>query len=53
MDLVRFAETNGHEFDNDKVDAWRYRDYLIRAFKNQDIPYNQLVKEHMPAICCP
>lgn len=46
MDLVRFAETNGHEFDNDKVDAWRYRDYLIRAF-NQDVPYNQLIKEHI------
>ena len=36
LDLVRFAETNGHEFDNDKLDAWRYRDYVIRAF-NQDI----------------
>ena len=34
---LRFAETNGHEFDNDKLDAWRYRDYVIRAF-NQDVP---------------
>tara|TARA_Y100000588_G_scaffold335143_3_gene375122 strand:+ start:9568 stop:12930 length:3363 start_codon:yes stop_codon:yes gene_type:complete len=46
LDLVRFAETNGHEFDNDKLDAWRYRDYIIRAL-NDDIPYNQLVKEHI------
>ena len=46
LDLVRFAETNGHEFDNDKLDAWRYRDYVIRAF-NQDIAYDQLVKEHI------
>ncbi len=46
MDLVRFSETNGHEFDNDKNDAWRYRDYLIRAF-NEDLPYNQLVQEHI------
>ena len=46
LDLVRYAETNGHEFDNDKVDAWRYRDYVIRAF-NEDIPYNQFVKEHI------
>lgn len=46
LDLVRFAETNGHEFDNDKLDAWRYRDYVIRAF-NADVPYNQFVKEHI------
>jgi hypothetical protein len=46
LDLVRFAETNGHEFDNDKLDAWRYRDYVIRAF-NQDVPYNQFVREHI------
>jgi hypothetical protein len=46
LDLVRYAETNGHEFDNDKVDAWRYRDYVIRAF-NEDVPYNQFVKEHI------
>ncbi|MEO8132230.1 MAG: DUF1549 domain-containing protein, partial [Bryobacteraceae bacterium] len=32
LDLVRYAETNGHEFDDDKLDAWHYRDYVIRAF---------------------
>ena len=32
---MRFAETNGHEFDYNKHDAWQYRDYVIRAF-NQD-----------------
>ena len=26
--------------------AWRYRDYLIRAF-NQDVPYDQFVREHI------
>ncbi|MBL8229136.1 MAG: PSD1 domain-containing protein [Bryobacterales bacterium] len=46
LDLVRFAETNGHEFDNDKLDAWRYRDYVIRAF-NSDLPYNQFVREQI------
>ncbi len=46
LDLVRFAETNGHEFDNNKLDAWRYRDYVIRAF-NGDLPYNQFVREHI------
>lgn len=46
LDLVRYAETNGHEFDTDKLGAWRYRDYVIRAL-NQDLPYNQFVKEHI------
>jgi len=46
LDLVRYAETNGHEFDNDKLDAWRYRDYVVRAF-NQDLPYDRFVREHI------
>ncbi|GAB5474920.1 MAG: PSD1 and planctomycete cytochrome C domain-containing protein [Maribacter sp.] len=46
MDLVRYAETKGHEFDYSIVGAWQYRDYLIRAF-NDDIPYDQMVREHL------
>jgi hypothetical protein len=46
MDLMRYAETRGHEFDFPIMGAWRYRDYLIRAF-NQDVPYDQFVKEHL------
>ncbi|GIW79335.1 MAG: hypothetical protein KatS3mg105_1142 [Gemmatales bacterium] len=46
LDLVRYAETYGHEFDYPIANAWRYRDYIIRAF-NSDVPYNQLVLEHI------
>jgi len=46
MDLVRYADTRGHEFDHPIPNAWQYRDYLIRAF-NADVPYNQFVKEHI------
>ncbi len=46
MDLVRYAETKGHEFDYTITGAWKYRDYLIRAF-NGDVPYDQLLKEHI------
>jgi len=46
LDLARFAETNGHEFDFYKYEAWRYRDYVIRAF-NQDLPYNRFVRENL------
>jgi Protein of unknown function (DUF1549)/Protein of unknown function (DUF1553)/Planctomycete cytochrome C len=46
MDLVRFAESYGHEQDYEIPHAWRYRDYLIRAF-NEDVPYDKFVKEHV------
>jgi hypothetical protein len=46
MDLVRYAETYGHEFDYPIPHASEYRDYLIRAF-NDDVPYNQFVLEHL------
>ena len=46
MDLVRYADTRGHEFDHPIPNAWQYRDYLIRAL-NSDVPYNQFVKEHI------
>ena len=46
MDVIRYAETRGHEFDYTISGAWRYRDYLIRAF-NQDLPYNRFVTEQL------
>ncbi|MCI0685158.1 MAG: PSD1 and planctomycete cytochrome C domain-containing protein [Gemmataceae bacterium] len=46
LDLVRYAETQGHEFDFEIADAWKYRDYVIRAL-NDDVPYDQFVREHI------
>jgi len=46
LDLVRYAETSGHEFDYDILDAYRYRDYVVRAL-NDDLPYDQFVVEHL------
>ncbi len=46
MDVTRFGETHGYEWNYEVRDAWRYRDYLIRAF-NQDVPYDQFVREHL------
>ena len=46
MDLVRYADSHGSEGDPGTPGAWRYRDYLIRAL-NRDIPYDQLVREHL------
>ncbi len=46
LDIVRFAESRGHEFDNDAPYAYQYRDYVIRAL-NADLPYDQLICEHI------
>ena len=46
MDLVRYADTHGSEGDPTIPQAWRYRDYLIRAF-NADVPYDQFVREQI------
>lgn len=46
LDLVRYAETRGHEFDYVAPNAYQYRDYVIRAL-NADVPYNQFVTEHI------
>jgi len=46
LDLVRYAETRGHEFEPPIPNAYHYRDYVIRAL-NADVPYNQFVIEHL------
>ncbi|MEM9701366.1 MAG: DUF1549 domain-containing protein, partial [Planctomycetota bacterium] len=46
LDLVRYAESRGHEFDEDAPNAYQYRDYVIRAL-NADVPHDQLVREHL------
>ncbi len=46
LDLVRYAESRGHEFDYTIPNAYQYRDYVIRAL-NSDVPYNQFVTEHL------
>ncbi len=46
LDLVRYAESHGHEFDHPIHHAWRYRDYVIRAL-NADVPYDDFVREQI------
>ncbi len=46
LDVVRFAETDGFEYDTHRPDAWRFRDYVIKAF-HEDRPYNQFVREQL------
>jgi hypothetical protein len=46
MDLVRYSDTLGNEADMPIPNAWRYRDYLVRAF-NADVRYDRLILEHL------
>jgi hypothetical protein len=46
MDLTRYADSDGFEFDRDRPEAWRYRDYLVDAF-NADKPYDRFIKEQL------
>ena len=43
LDLARFAETDGFEFDQARPDAWRYRDWVVDAL-NRDLPYDLFVR---------
>ena len=46
LDLVRFAETRGHESDFPIPEAYRYRNYVVRAM-NADVSYADFVVEHI------
>jgi len=46
MDVVRYTDTYGYEWDIPAKGAWRYRDYLTRAL-NQDVSFDQLVREQI------
>ncbi len=46
LDVVRFAETEGFEYDRYLPGLWRYRDYVIQSF-NQDKPFDQFLREQL------
>ena len=46
LDVARYADTGGMSNDYERSNAWRYRDYVIRAF-NDDKPYNEFVMEQI------
>lgn len=46
LDVVRYADTHGYERDEFRPLAWKYRDYVVRAF-NQDKPFDRFVLEQL------
>jgi hypothetical protein len=43
LDVARYADSGGYEFDTERPTAYPYRDFVIRAL-NDDMPYDQFVK---------
>jgi mono/diheme cytochrome c family protein len=46
LDVTRYADSSGFANDYERGNAWRYRDYVVRAFNN-DKPYDQFVREQL------
>ena len=46
LDLVRYADSDGFRIDDFRPTAWRYRDYVIKAY-NDNKPYDRFVQEQI------
>ena len=46
LDKARYADSDGYEKDNNRPNAWRYRDWVIDAI-NRDLPFDQFTIEQL------
>ncbi|WP_395716935.1 DUF1549 and DUF1553 domain-containing protein [Prosthecobacter sp.] len=46
LDLARFAETDGFEYDAERGRAWQYRDWVIDAL-NRDMHFDEFVQKQI------
>lgn len=46
LDVVRYADSSGLANDYHRGGAWRYRDYVVRAF-NGDTPFDRFILEQI------
>jgi hypothetical protein len=46
LDLARYADSDGFEFDQARPFAWRYRDWVVDAL-NRDMPYDEFVRRQL------
>ena len=46
LDVIRYGESHGYEQNHIRPHAWRFRDYVIRAF-NQDLPFHRFMMEQV------
>ena len=46
LDVVRYAESEGFEYDRHLPDAWRFRDYVVASL-NADKPFDRFIVEQL------
>jgi hypothetical protein len=46
LDVIRYSESEGFEYDRQLPYAWRFRDYVIRSF-NEDKPFDKFIFEQV------
>jgi hypothetical protein len=46
LDVIRYGESNGYEQNHTRMNAWPFRDYVIRAF-NQDLPFDRFILQQL------
>ncbi len=46
LDVAHYADTHGFERDQRRDNAWRYRDWVIKAL-NADMPYDQFLRDQV------
>ena len=46
LDVVRYADSDGFEYDDERPAAWRYRDWVIRSW-NEDLPFDEFVRDQI------
>ncbi len=46
LDVIRYSDSNGFDWDEFRPNVWRFRDYVIRAF-NADKPFDQFIREQL------
>ncbi len=46
LDIARYADSGGYEYDRDRDNSWRYRDYVVNSF-NSNKPYDRFLQEQI------
>ena len=46
LDVVRYSDSNGFDWDEFRPQAWRFRDYVIRSL-NADKPFDRFIREQL------
>jgi hypothetical protein len=46
LDVARYADTEGYEMNYPRPFAWRYRDWVVKAF-NDDKPFDQFIRQQI------